>query len=210
MAEVVMSSGNYHSVVMLADGSVLDPLTTQRKRLVDYKEVGSVRAIYRISSDAAPPAAPLVRELAEWKQAAHVEAGLRREFLTRAEKAEEALEQTRKALLALKTAVEASKQMNGREYIDLGIQVNNALDRAAAALSSPHTESAKEWQPIETAPRDDRRILVWRPDEKDGHHFAHAGVDYWRLNGWYLSRRYQQPTHWMPLPAPPADSTESK
>lgn len=39
------------------------------------------------------------RELAEWKQAAGVEAGLRREFLARAEKAEAELRATLKAVL---------------------------------------------------------------------------------------------------------------
>lgn len=61
----------------------------------------------------------------------------------------------------------------------------------------------REWRPIATAPKDDSRILVWIPDENDGHHFAHAGVDYWRLESWYLSRPGRSPTHWIPLPAPP-------
>lgn len=34
------------------------------------------------------------------------------------------------ALKALRDAVEASKKMNGREYIDLGIQVNAAIAKA--------------------------------------------------------------------------------
>lgn len=38
-------------------------------------------------------------ELREWKQAAQVEAGLRREFLARAEKAEAELDATLKAVL---------------------------------------------------------------------------------------------------------------
>lgn len=65
------------------------------------------------------------------------------------------------------------------------------------------------WRPIETAPRNGTRVLVWRPRESDDH-VAHAGVDHWRddnagggSGSWYRSRRYQQPTHWMPLPAPP-------
>lgn len=69
---------------------------------------------------------------------------------------------------------------------------------------------AAGWRPIETAPRDGTRVLVWRPRESDDH-VAHAGVDHWRddnagggSGSWYRSRRYQQPTHWMPLPAPPS------
>ena len=47
LAEVEMPSGNYHSVVMLADGRVLDPLTEAPRRLSDYPKVASVRAVYR-------------------------------------------------------------------------------------------------------------------------------------------------------------------
>jgi len=61
-----------------------------------------------------------------------------------------------------------------------------------------------QWQPIETAPRDDTLVLVYRPRE-DADHPAHVGVDKWRVVSrcWYYSRRDQQPTHWMPLPDPP-------
>lgn len=71
------------------------------------------------------------------------------------------------------------------------------------------------WRPIETAPKDGTVVLVWRPRESDDH-VAHAAVDHWRSyeiggggsGSWYRSRRYQQPTHWMPLPATPGGSDE--
>lgn len=47
----------------------------------------------------------------------------------------EALKQSRAALDAIKFAVEASGKLNDRGYISLGIQVNNALDKAGAMLS---------------------------------------------------------------------------
>lgn len=49
MCEVTMPSGNSHSVVMLADGTVLDPLTDQPTRLSDYERVGHIRAIYPVT-----------------------------------------------------------------------------------------------------------------------------------------------------------------
>jgi hypothetical protein len=47
LCEVVVAggSGGSHMVVMLADGSVLDPLTPERKRLTDYAEVFQVAAV---------------------------------------------------------------------------------------------------------------------------------------------------------------------
>jgi len=76
-------------------------------------------------------------------------------------------------------------------------------------MSEPNTG----WQPIETAPRDGTRILAW------------DGVDQWIVHwqdcsgvselapsmGWATHydcgcMAYDQefPTHWMPLPPPPA------
>lgn len=66
-----------------------------------------------------------------------------------------------------------------------------------------------EWQPIETAPKE-IKVLVWRPDEGDGIHFGHHGVDHYCVGTktWWKSRRNQQPTHWMHLPEPPEADNE--
>ena len=65
-----------------------------------------------------------------------------------------------------------------------------------------------EWQPIETAPRDGRRVLVWVADACPARHaFASlwffstdgrlgGGADGFNGTGWNI-------THWMPLPVPP-------
>lgn len=60
-----------------------------------------------------------------------------------------------------------------------------------------------EWKPIETAPRDYRKILVCRRFPGD----AQIGIDRWctEANAWWMSTPYNQPTHWMPLPAPPEE-----
>jgi hypothetical protein len=62
-----------------------------------------------------------------------------------------------------------------------------------------------DWQPIETAPKDGRAVLLWIP--------APAGMVelcYWNTakdqDHWLEScgfRLQEQPTHWMPLPEPP-------
>lgn len=75
-----------------------------------------------------------------------------------------------------------------------------------------------DWQPIESAPKDGRTILVW-----DGLGVIAAAWCEWALpdedtddDGWvpgWSSRSIEagdvefiEPTHWRPLPAPPTDS----
>lgn len=48
ICEVAMSGGS-HAVVMLADGMVLDPMTTEVKRLTDYEEVYYAAAVRKLS-----------------------------------------------------------------------------------------------------------------------------------------------------------------
>jgi hypothetical protein len=68
-----------------------------------------------------------------------------------------------------------------------------------------------EWQPIETAPRDNTALLLWWPE---WWHHAHPG--YFKHFQWHSDKAlvpfpsgsspepYEGPTHWMPLPDPPA------
>lgn len=65
-----------------------------------------------------------------------------------------------------------------------------------------------EWQPIETAPKDERRVVLFNPHES-GHWQFQIGAFWEELGGWQYdgatpsySNAYQ-PTHWMPLPDPP-------
>ena len=63
-----------------------------------------------------------------------------------------------------------------------------------------------DWQPIETAPKDGRSLLIWSADE---------GIDLAHHNDWgrwqvqetadYDNEYFVdlKPTHWMPLPEPP-------
>lgn len=91
--------------------------------------------------------------------------------------------------------------MSGSKIIE-GLKQATAGGFARVTIDG-QTWARSEWQPIETAPKNGATLLVWRPSEGE-HYPAHVGVDLWSDKSWYRSRRYQQPTHWMPLPAPPA------
>lgn len=62
-----------------------------------------------------------------------------------------------------------------------------------------------EWQPIETAPNDGQEVLVFDPN------WGTAAVAFreeatgfpWAIVGGKDDSRPLEPTHWMPLPAPP-------
>jgi hypothetical protein len=67
-----------------------------------------------------------------------------------------------------------------------------------------------EWQPIETAPRDGTRVLVFDP-----HRFPRELICRWRGNSWWgdltpsgrcIVWSDDAGCHWMPLPQPPKDA----
>lgn len=66
------------------------------------------------------------------------------------------------------------------------------------------------WQPIESAPRDGTDILVYRPR---AHEHGDAAITVAKTTDrprpsphgiQHYTDRAHHPTHWMPLPAPPA------
>jgi len=69
------------------------------------------------------------------------------------------------------------------------------------------------WQPIETAPRDGTRVLLWTDTKADpedseylrstgGEDFALAQIGQWEVDEWDCLL-VGKATHWMPLPEPP-------
>lgn len=79
----------------------------------------------------------------------------------------------------------------------------------------------REWQPVESAPKDETSVLLWGSLDADWGMFpespdAFSGspemcIGYWAGKGWHVPNHggpgdYEQwckATHWMPLPEPP-------
>lgn len=87
--------------------------------------------------------------------------------------------------------------------------IPEAQDRMAeAAAEIERLRAVQAWRPIGTAPKDGTRVLLW-PVWSDG--LPDAG--WWevrpRSSGWVhvYGRVLEKPTHWQPLPEPPAQGT---
>ncbi len=91
-----------------------------------------------------------------------------------------------------------------------GDEERRLLVAVQAALRSPRIAS-DEWQPIESAPRDGSHLLLARPDWKVPWH------GFYRMSETSEAKRFGEgwgrtnfgdpplkPTHWQPLPDPPA------
>lgn len=71
-----------------------------------------------------------------------------------------------------------------------------------------------EWQPIETAPMDGTRVLLYQPTEGGSYGpNPDKDMDYYIFTGWWdganwLCAEYgafsKEPTHWQPEPPPPS------
>lgn len=97
-----------------------------------------------------------------------------------------------------------------------GGHISGNEDKILAALAAAGLVVV-EWQPIETAPRDGRPILIARHMGEFGwvRGWAHwedvRGISGWIARGFFEHPGVlglTAPTHWMPLPAPPAASKE--
>jgi hypothetical protein len=63
-----------------------------------------------------------------------------------------------------------------------------------------------DWQPIETAPKDGGNVMLWCVDLVGGNGRVATGSWHYTYDGswWDYHMEYTlNPTHWMPLPAPP-------
>ena len=106
-------------------------------------------------------------------------------------------DKVREALEKIKSCHERNINHQTEKLDDIPLLINRALE----ALASD------QWQPIETAPKDGRGILVYRP-EGGTNIIPKVSIDYWSEeygNVWAKSNENTQPTHWMTLPNPPEE-----
>jgi len=106
---------------------------------------------------------------------------------------------------AVATAVgeEVYRQYRENSDWDDAKEVIECLDYVNLASVALHAaDTRRGWRPIETAPRDGQKFLIW-----DGWHICLASYEM----GKYLAthgktddtRRPSEPSHWMPLPEAP-------
>lgn len=57
---------------------------------------------------------------------------------------------------------------------------------------------ARQWQPIETAPKDGSSVLLWVPENGEAQKGYYCDMEFWVVEG-----MGEKPTHWMPLPLGP-------
>ena len=107
----------------------------------------------------------------------------------------------------LTARVEALLDEIDRDPILIAPTWENYREAVRAKLTDVLTE--REWQPIETASKDGAPVLGWSPEWGMRQPELIGWLDSFRYEraGWYTldhHRFTKQPTHWMPLPDPPA------
>lgn len=87
-----------------------------------------------------------------------------------------------------------------------GYSADALADRFITAAEQRGMNAASEWQPIETAPRD--QMFIWAMPKLDGQ--WGLGLAYRNVSGGWsdaYGAATKGATHWTPLPAPPAIAT---
>lgn len=103
------------------------------------------------------------------------------------------------------------------EWEELTQSKQRELLKEAAAAIAAMREGAEPvgWQPIETTPKDDAEYLV----SNDRGQFVVWFDPDWTDGGWWMVSdgkdcerplRGRTPTHWMPLPTPPAGGSDEQ
>lgn len=95
------------------------------------------------------------------------------------------------------TLVGRLRDFYNRETVTTALEAADRIEELEKQLAS------LQWQPIETAPKDEE-ILIFQPEPQ------YIGKVHWcvGLPGWWHSNEVPytpQPTHWMPLPKEPGD-----
>lgn len=104
---------------------------------------------------------------------------------------------------AIKQFFAATKSGNAQWWTDeVSAAVVDDLAACEAELANEHKKN--QWKPIETAPKDGTKILVWCPSAH-GLDELYAVCAYHEDAGFCVCE-LREPTHWQPLPQPPERS----
>lgn len=91
--------------------------------------------------------------------------------------------------------------------LDAAVDKKDELAQLRADLARFEGDAKREWEPIESAPKDGTHILCYSPDRISEAWYRPDMLDLTKTVlggiGWCYAG-LKQPTHWMPLPAPPA------
>jgi hypothetical protein len=95
--------------------------------------------------------------------------------------------------------------------MDEAISLGRDVILTALAPLIAEWSAERQWQPIATAPKDGTWVLVMTT------HWPHAEVSHWgntfssvETFAWTNDEYTCKPTHWQPLPSPPADGTKAQ
>jgi hypothetical protein len=122
----------------------------------------------------------------------------------------------------VETPLDAFRRSAGFQFMFVlhsGLEVGRAIDHLCASAEK-FSAAMREWQPIETAPKDGTRLLLWcvhhnaqyADDPVEFSRWAGAVIGSWTNHnggGWTWSGHAGTPIHWMPLPEPPKPDTNS-
>lgn len=128
------------------------------------------------------------------------------------------VEAMRKALEWIEVFAQVRAKDDSKTFARVNRAALRTIAEKAAALSAPAEESGSQpgWRPIETAPKDGTDVLLWAQTDEELGCSGLMDMAYWvRGEGWVVcspglnvnfSRNPDIYTHWMPLPAAPAEA----
>lgn len=99
----------------------------------------------------------------------------------------------------LYSTLEAAKAAAQADY---EARIRSALLPPVPVNSYEEMRAALEWRPIETAPKDGTEILTWSPGRSRLRALICPCA--WHPDAGFCVDELRSPTHWMPLPVPPA------
>ena len=94
-------------------------------------------------------------------------------------------------------------------HVTLGQKCHDAIHNLTPPEDAPATVDRAGWQPIETAPKDNTRVLLFAKHRKIClGEYVDGDPDFtWALKGWKNTNgNFFCPSHWMPLPEAPEDA----